>query len=148
MVDNAFAPGMESPILRKLPLAAGLVAILLAIVGPPLVTWSMRPYEPPLRVGMTSLEVEEMVSQPWTCMPRDYFSWYDFDEGWAFTCLTHEYTIGPDWLGGNQLLTVHFQVRGRHRNFIDTRVTSWDAKPLPRSRPPWLDRALKAIGWQ
>jgi hypothetical protein len=38
---------------KKLAYGVGLVAVVLAIVVPPFVTVSVRPYEPPLRIGMT-----------------------------------------------------------------------------------------------
>jgi hypothetical protein len=34
---------------NKVGIGAGLVAVVLAVVGPPFVALSVRPYEPPLR---------------------------------------------------------------------------------------------------
>ena len=55
---------IERRMRKQLALAAGLVAVILAIVVPPLVAWSVRPYEPPLRVGMDQEEVHQLLGAP------------------------------------------------------------------------------------
>jgi hypothetical protein len=37
------------------------------------------------------------------------------------------------------MITVRFNVSHR--------VMDWQTEPLPRTRPPWLDKALKWVGW-
>jgi len=49
---------------KKIAVGVGLVAVVLAIVGPPFVALSVRPYEPPLRVGMTRNDVESVLGEP------------------------------------------------------------------------------------
>ncbi len=48
----------------RIAIGAGLVAIMLAIVGPPFAMWSMSPYMLPLRAGMTESEVEAVLGTP------------------------------------------------------------------------------------
>jgi hypothetical protein len=47
-------------------------------------------------------------------------------------------TPGPDWLGNERFVFVRYR---------DGKVYRWGVQPLPRTRPPWLDRALNAVGW-
>ena len=52
-------------ILQKQPaLAAGLGAVILAIVRPSFMPLSVRPYELPLRIGMTENDVESAPREP------------------------------------------------------------------------------------
>ena len=48
---------------KEIAVGVGLVAVILAIVGPPFVALSVRPYEPPLRVGMESWEVKQAIGK-------------------------------------------------------------------------------------
>ena len=113
---------------KKIVVGVGLVVVALAILGPPCMTLGLRAGEPPLRVGMTSDEAEwavgcNSVSGGYSCM-GDYWN---------------EYTPKPDWLGKQQTITIDFDSEGR--------LESWTVKSLPRTRPPWLDRAAKVVGW-
>jgi hypothetical protein len=111
----------------------GLVAVMLAIVGPPFVALSVRPYEPPLRVGMTPKEVQMIIGLP--------------QRSWAFKWEVEEYYIGPDCCGNHSLLRVFFEKNYRPPMLPDMKVISWQVQSLPRTRPPWLDAALKWVGW-
>jgi hypothetical protein len=42
-----------------------------------------------------------------------------------------------DWLGNRRWINVEFE---------DHRVVAWRTISMPRTRPPWLDRALRAAG--
>jgi hypothetical protein len=43
-----------------------------------------------------------------------------------------------DWLGNRRWIDVEFE---------DHRVVAWRTISLPRTRPPWLERALKTTAW-
>jgi hypothetical protein len=49
------------------------------------------------------------------------------------------YRYGPDSFGNSHYLTVVVEDKGK--------VKSWEIRPRPRTRPPWLDTALKWVGW-
>jgi hypothetical protein len=97
---------------------------------------------------MTPAEVQGKVSQPWTREPWGcgFPIWKDENgNDWTqrHVCLMEEYAIGPDWLGNSQRLIVHFRPAEKPQ----IRVTDWEVWPAPRTRPPWLDKTLKAVGW-
>ena len=48
-----------------------------------------------------------------------------------------DYYPTPDWVGNRECITVSFD--------RDDRVNSWRVIPLPRTRPPWLDRVMKTF---
>jgi hypothetical protein len=121
---------------KRLGIGFGLTAVVLAIVGPPFLALSVRPYEPALSVGMTRKEVRETIG-----LPTIFFG-----STWGVGPGEHHY-IGPDCLGNNLCVIVHFKTDDQRSSPDDQKVVSWEVQRLPRSRPPWLDRALKDIGW-
>jgi hypothetical protein len=121
---------------NKVTIGVGLVAVMLAIVGPPFVALSVRPYEPPLSVGMTPKEVHEIIG-----LPTIFFgSTLGVSPG-------EHYYIGPDCFGNDLLVIVHFETDDQSSSPDDRKVVSWEVKRLFRTRPPWMDAALKWIGW-
>jgi hypothetical protein len=114
---------------KKLRLAAGLVAVLLAIVSPPFTLWSMYSNEPPLYAGMEEAQVNAILG-------HGRLNWgVDFpNEQYGLS-----YTSKTDWTGVKRVVTVLFSK--------DRKVVCWESAPLPRTRPPWLDRIAKWVGW-
>jgi hypothetical protein len=111
----------------KLTFGVGLVAVVLAIVGPPFVALSVRPYEPPLRVGMTLREAIDVLEQQGSCAT-------------IFEVRQTKVFMRPDCLGGQCAAVLYF-------NWNKDRLTKWEIIHLPRTRPTWLDTALRWVGW-
>jgi hypothetical protein len=105
---------------KKLAVSVGLVAAVLAVTV--VVCDQVPPADPPLRVAMTGEEV---------------FALYGHgSSGEMGDCtLTFE---NVDWRGNNRLIHVEFE---------DNRVVRSSVVCVSRTSPPWLDRALKAVGW-
>ena len=118
----------------KIAIGVGLVAVVLAVVGPPMAALCLRQRDPPLWLGMDSSEVERRLG-PY-CMAE---SGRITRDGRTFHDKSRDYVSGPDWLGNSHIVVVHFDSEGK--------VTGWGRLRVPRSRPPWLDRALKTLGW-
>jgi hypothetical protein len=107
------------------PLVVGvLVAAVLAVTV--VVCDQMPPAEPPLRVGMTGDEVFDLL--------RIGISGSGTMHSWETDFISE-----PDWLGNRTWIEVEFDG--------ENRVVWWNTEPMHRTRPPWLDRALKAVGW-
>jgi hypothetical protein len=122
---------------KKFGVGFGLIAVVLAIAGPPFVALSMRPYEPlyepPLRVGMNEDEVNFLLG---ACnCPSSYMLSTEFDH----PGLPRFYGPNPDWAGNQQHIGVWFD--NEHR------VTAWEIQCLPRTYPPWLDAVMEWVGW-
>jgi hypothetical protein len=113
---------------NKVTICTGLAAVVLAIGGPPFVALSVRPYEPPLRTGMSPEEIHGVLGKPW--IQHGYF----IGTPRCFECFDNE----PDWLGGHKEVTVSYD---------SDKAIGFQSKPLPRVRPPLLDTALRAAGW-
>jgi hypothetical protein len=111
--------------MRK-KLGVGLVAVVLAIVGPPFVALSLLSPETPLRVGMEHEEVQNLLGKP------EHTMWHRFAR-------TEWYTVELNLLGDQQEVWVRYDREGR--------VKGWKTKRLPRTRSPWLNRAMKGVGW-
>jgi hypothetical protein len=109
---------------KKIAIGVGLVAV--ALIVPVVVCGRMAPAQPPLRAGMTADEVFDLLGI-----------------GIGGSCTLHssesDFITEPDWLGNQAWIEVEFD--GDHR------VVGWDTHPLSRTRPPWLDQALNAVGW-
>src|SRR5260370_3045092 len=101
---------------KKLGIGTGLFAVVLAVTA--LVCDRVGSVEPPLRVGMDPLEVQEAMGE------------YDhgFSNGWRSL---DYYNEGPDWLGRRQMVKVVYE---------GGRVIKWEEETMPRSRPPQLNR--------
>jgi hypothetical protein len=82
--------------------------------------------KPPLRVGMTADEVVGLLGPGCGGGSTLYSCEMDFIED-------------ADWLGDRRSINVAFE---------DHRVVGWRTISMPRTRPPWLDRALRAAGWE
>jgi hypothetical protein len=111
---------------KKIAVGVGLVAVFLAIVGPPFVALSLLSAQPPLRVGMEHEEVRKLLGKPENTM------WHRFAR-------TEWYTVELNLLGDQQEVWVWYD--------REERVKGWKTKRLLRTRPAWLDRSLKAVGW-
>jgi hypothetical protein len=112
--------------MRK-KVAIGIGLVLLASVVMVLVVLWLPPTEPPLRVGMTEEEVRALLGEPETTLVSG--------PGILLSIFFPE----PDWLGYNRRITI---VRD-----VNSQVIYWNDEPLPRTRPPWLDRAMKWVRW-
>jgi hypothetical protein len=124
--------------MRK-EIAAGLGLVVLLLVTIVLIIETMPPAKPPLRVGMSGEEQRASLGQVAYNDRRHEVepTWPEVerrDPGWC-----RHYVTEPDWLGAKQQIDVY--------EGGDRLVEKWEIKPLPRKRPPWLDRALKAVGW-
>jgi hypothetical protein len=106
---------------KKLAVSAGLVAVVLVALA--LVDQWLTPAAPPLQVGMSKTEVEEILEKYGYDPELDVFVYSDK-------------TPGPDWLGNERYVSVRYK---------DGRLRRWEVRRLPRTRPPWLDRALTAV---
>jgi hypothetical protein len=108
---------------KKIAIGVGLV--LLALLITVLVVLWMQPAGPPLQIGMSEEEVDRAMGIPGVNLA---YSGYP----------VLMYFQGPDLIGNEQRVIVRFDREGR---LADWSVTS------SRTRPPWLDWALKAVGW-
>jgi hypothetical protein len=112
---------------RRLRLAA-LLTVALALALYAIVGWIRQHLDP--TVGMSFDEALPTL--------YDNFDKIDsapeLDDGKWVQCSTE-----PDFLGNSRALYLTVDTKGR--------ITSVRNEPHPRTRPPWLDRALKAIGW-
>src|SRR5260370_10189841 len=116
---------------RKMAVVVGLVAVVLAVTV--VVGDRMPPAEPPLRKGMVFSDTGPLMIRHyhWTrYQSKQYLREWESDE--------------PDWLGNRQKVTIYFDSSSTNAHSV---VTCWELESLPRTRPPWLDRPLKAIGW-
>jgi hypothetical protein len=119
------------------PIGAGLAAVAMAIVGPPFVVFTSQPYEPPLRVGMPIEEIRPALNQSYNQLTAHGngapATWSVLDMGWV------DCSSEPDLLGNSHRLRI----------YVDEglRVKSWEIKKGSRTWPPWLDKALKWVGW-
>ncbi len=95
---------------------------------------------------MTPKEVRETIKRPHN-FGDSFAMFHDFERGSIFMFLDEEYHVGPDCWGKNLLLIVHFQEDDFPTSSDAKKVASWEVQRLPRSRPPWLDNALKWVGW-
>jgi hypothetical protein len=119
--------------MRK-KLAIGAVLALLALIVTVTSTWFLAPDEPPLRVGMNTEEVEQAMERSGRKLV-----FHTFYHGWPSPALfSAYYETDPDCFGRHSRVQVEYE---------DSRVARWETKVLPMTRPPWLERALKAIGW-
>jgi hypothetical protein len=113
---------------KKLAVGVGLVAMVLIVTV--LVCDRIPQAELPLRVGMTEKEVQSVLGEA--------------TGGWFLNenmgVVSYEVT---DRMGNRQRVRVRFERRWE----FEKTARSWETEPLPRTRPPWLDRALKAVGW-
>jgi hypothetical protein len=121
---------MERTLRKRIAIAAGMVAVMLAVVGPPFNVLSMGRNEPPLRVGMSVHEVFQVMKGV-ANVERHYHASFGTDE----------FEDGPDWLGNSRVIVVDYGVVGPGAEYT---VTGWQ---VYRIRPPWLDTALKWVGW-
>jgi hypothetical protein len=121
---------------KKLTLGVWLVAIMLAIVGPPFAMWSMRPYEPPLRVGMDQEEVHQLLGAPDGSGPMGKGLW-DWPQD--------VYCSGSDWLGNRRILVVTY--KAVHPGGEKFKVERWGYM-RPLSTPTWLDLIGEWFGWK
>jgi hypothetical protein len=119
---------------KKIAVGAGLVAVVLAVVV--LVCDRMGPAEPPLRVGMNKEEVEAVLGQP--VYAGEYHVFWNGKGEAANVDRGDGYESSPDLFGNHSRCMVHYN---------NNSAVRWEIEPLPRTRPPWLNRVLKAVGW-
>ena len=89
--------------------------------------------KPQLRVGMNREEVDRLIGSPLEPLLSG-----GLVGGVIFT-FPLPYFPEPDWLGNRAIYLVSFDSDGL--------VTKWEVRHEPRVRPPWLERAMKAVGW-
>ncbi len=124
----------------KKKIVACLGLVLLAFLVTVAVMWWMPPDEPPLRLGMTDDELLNTMGEPTYTSKTNI--WREDNRPLLRDIkdlYTYHFERGPDWLGSKYDVQVD-------TNF-DGYVTGWQTKPLPRSRPPWLNTAMKWLGW-
>jgi hypothetical protein len=110
---------------KKIAVGVVLVAVVLAVAV--VVCNRMEPAEPPLKLGMQYAEaMAAMENDSWE---RD-----------ASESIGPGFTSAPNWAGGRRRVEIDME-------WHHTTVRGWEVKALPRTRPRWLDRALKAVGW-
>jgi hypothetical protein len=117
--------------MRK-KVVAGCNLVVLAVATMILMSQLVTPSEPPVWVGMSHDEVTQALGQggPIQDHPRCPYE----GASWYVQCFCPE----PDWFGNRRFFGIAFS----HNGF----VTQIQVHDLPRARPPWLDRALKAVG--
>jgi hypothetical protein len=115
---------------KRIAVGVGLVAAVLALTV--LVCDRMEPAEPPLCVGMSRHEVANLLGPTNPLEIEDSLDVFDPLE-------YRHYCTTPDWLGNRQLVVVAYDENGS--------VVNWKKEALQRTCPPWLDRAMKAVGW-
>jgi hypothetical protein len=147
---------------KKLAIGVGLVAVVLAVA---VIGWAcITPAAPPLRVGMNREQAERALGQPYSLVAADLppgvycegnlkgthhlksaklAASVDLQEGEEKRFI-FQYSAGPDLLGNNQATAIVFKLDDSINEFQAVR---WQVEDRPRTRPPWLDRALKAVGW-
>jgi hypothetical protein len=111
---------------KKIAVGVGLVAVVLAAAV--LVCDRMGPAELPLLVGMDREEVERLLGDK-----GEYVPFYGHEILLCFYCPK------PDYRGNQEQVVVYFD-----RN---EQVIEWRVEELDRTRPPWLDGALKSVRW-
>jgi hypothetical protein len=134
---------------KKLTIYLGLV--LLALLVTVLLAWFMPQAEPPLRKGMTEPDVEAALGVKGSLIglgrhqstgehsvPTDRLG-NGLTTRRGVTKLKGVYSVPPDWLGNGATVWVSFDEAGQ--------ADHWEVQSLPRTRPPWLDTALKWAGW-
>jgi hypothetical protein len=125
-----------APMRKKLPIAVGLVAVVLAATA---LVCDRMGSKPPLRVGMTADEVCDALTasggEPFVGIDLNYS---DFEN--TGTKYIRSYSTMPDWLGNSQDIKVEFDE--------DYLAIRWTSHQEARSCPPWLNRALRAVGWK
>ena len=89
--------------------------------------------QPRLRVGMKREAVNRLIGPPLKPLPAG-----GIIGGVIFTA-PEGYWPEPDWLGNRVIYQVSYDADGS--------VEEWKVLPMPRVRPPWLDRAMKGVGW-
>jgi hypothetical protein len=121
---------------KKLAVAVVLVAVVLAAA---VLVCDRMGSKPPLRVGMTADEVCDALTvsagPPFVGWDVNYS---DLDN--TGTKYRESYSTMPDWLGNSQQIEVEFD-----ENYQTIR---WKSFPEARSCPPWLNRAVRAVGWE
>jgi hypothetical protein len=121
----------------KIATGVGLALVVLTVLA--LLCGRMPPSQPPLRVGMTKSEVGSALGGKKVVGWRVSIAAAD-DEGlWRVLRATDGYHQGTDAFGNQRDVIVHFD--------DDQRLSRWEIEPRPRTRPPWLDRGLKALSW-
>lgn len=115
---------------KRLAIATGLVAVMLAIVGPPFVALSVRPYGPPLRVGMHEVEVDKALK------PLGFERFVSILSGEIPGGSIYYYPEDVEY-GNSPLIRVHY---------TDEVVDGWEVISRTHNLPPWLDKALIRIG--
>jgi hypothetical protein len=103
---------------------------MLAVVGPSFVVLSVRPYEPPLRKGMTPEEVRALLGDR-RCCPSSLNKLFPEDAE-----LVEWYDIEPDLLGNGHNICVWY---------TKNRLCDFNTVHLPRTLPPWLDDAFAVV---
>jgi hypothetical protein len=111
---------------KNLAVGVGLVAVVVAIVGPPFLALSLLSPQPPLRVGMEPEEVHRLLGKP------EYGILHRFTR-------TELYKVDLNLLGDQQEIWVRYD--------REDRVQGWETNRLPRTRPSWLSQAMKVVGW-
>lgn len=111
---------------KKIAVGVGLVVVVLAVAV--LMWWRTPPAGPPLRVGMDRVEVNKLFG----------------DNSEQFLPIraslpSRKYLQPQDSLGNRHYIIVHYDRANR--------VTKWETESGPSSPPPWLDRAMRWIGW-
>jgi len=142
---------------KKSAVGVGLFLVVLLVT----VVWHMPPAGAPLRVGMTWEEADQAMQES-----GRRFAYGIEPERLSGTPLGHNdggytYWAGEFPIDGGFPLSSdndsHYfsdiDLFGRHHEVViymksDYKtVDRWEVRLLPRTRPPWLDTAMKWVGW-
>jgi hypothetical protein len=118
---------------KKLAIGIGLVLVLLTVA---LVVVALIPTaEPPLRVGMTTQEVGDVMDSP-GIRDRQRESFVTRVDG---KTTKNTFVEASDWLGNRTAIEVCYD--------RDHRVESWHRISMARVRPRWVMVTMKCLGW-
>jgi hypothetical protein len=124
---------MGDHVRARTKIAIGVGMLLLGLLLTVLVAWWQTQPEPPLGVGTTIAEVQDVMGV------QDTWLWCQVAEaGDSWKVVGMQYVGEPDFMGTIRHTYIYLDDDGR--------VTHW-WRGYQSGRPPWLERIMKCLGW-